>query len=62
MGWGSRSLYCLQAALNTQYKAFFLILSHLGGFWQKASEPSKLKVLCLARKKDIQKVFFQGKY
>jgi hypothetical protein len=40
-GLGSRSLYSLQAALNTQYKAFFLILIHLGGIWQKASEPSK---------------------
>jgi hypothetical protein len=28
-------------------KAFSLILSHLGGFWQQASEPSKLGVLCL---------------
>ena len=50
-GWGRRSLYSLQAALNTQYKAFFLILNHLGGFWQKASEPSDLEVLCLATKK-----------
>ncbi len=54
-GLGSRSLYTVAFKppwiFNTHYKAFFLILSHLGGFWQKASEPSKLGVLCIARKK-----------
>jgi hypothetical protein len=36
MGWGSRSKYSFQVALNIQYKCFFLILCHLCGFWRKA--------------------------
>jgi hypothetical protein len=44
--WGGEAeVYLAQASLNSQYKVLISYFES-SGFWQKASEPSQLRVLC----------------